>query len=137
MTAGRLNETKARLLSAEDPHPVEVLNPDSDFPILLICEHAGQAVPERLDGLGISQHDLDAHVGWDIGAGSVARHMAELLGAPVVLQRYSRLVIDCNRPPDSPGAIPVRAEILDVDKKQGRLGRYDGKLARQRHVSCP
>jgi predicted N-formylglutamate amidohydrolase len=135
MTAGRLNETKARLLSAEDPHPVEVLNPDSDFPILLICEHAGQAVPERLDGLGISQHDLDAHVGWDIGAGSVARHMAELLGAPVVLQRYSRLVIDCNRPPDSPGAIPEVSDGVQVPGNRA-LGA-DGWQARVDEVFRP
>lgn len=114
MTADRLDRTAAGLLGAGDPDPVEVLNPDSDAPVVLICEHAGQAVPERLGGLGLSRGDLDAHIGWDIGAGAVARHMAEILGAPVVLQRYSRLVIDCNRPPDSPGAIPEVSDGVAV-----------------------
>lgn len=99
-------DTTRPLLGADDPAPVTVLNPDSDHPVLLVCEHAGRAVPQALDGLGMKADDRDSHVGWDIGAEAVTRLMAETLKAPAVLQSYSRLVIDCNRPPEAPDAIP-------------------------------
>lgn len=110
MTLGKMNEAGFSLLTGRDPNPVEIVNADSRSPVVLFCEHAGQAIPERLAGLGISRQDLDAHIGWDIGAEAVARHMAQILGAPLVIQRYSRLVIDCNRPPQAPDAMP---EISD------------------------
>lgn len=93
------------LLSPGDPAPVEVINTGSDHPALLVCEHAGAAVPAALNGLGLERDVLLSHRGWDIGAENVARRMAELLGAPLVVQRYSRLVIDCNRPPRAPQSI--------------------------------
>lgn len=99
-------DTTRPLLGGDDPAPVTVLNPESDHPVLLVCEHAGRAVPQALNGLGMKADDRDSHVGWDIGAEAVTRLMAETLGAPAVLQSYSRLVIDCNRPPEAPDAIP-------------------------------
>ena len=99
-------DTTRPLLGADDPAPVTVLNPDSNHPVLLVCEHAGRAVPQALNGLGMKADDRDSHVGWDIGAEAVTRLMAETLNAPAVLQSYSRLVIDCNRPPEAPDAIP-------------------------------
>lgn len=102
------------LLSAGDPAPVELVNEDSEHPVLLVCEHAGQAVPARLQGLGVSAAALDAHIGWDIGARAVTLLMARKLGAPAVLQRYSRLVIDCNRPPEASDAIPEVSDGVTV-----------------------
>lgn len=99
-------EKSHSLLGPDDPAPVELINADSDHPLLLVCEHAGQAIPAALNGLGLGDGDLDSHVGWDIGAGAVTRRMAATLGAPAVIQPYSRLVIDCNRPPDAPDAMP-------------------------------
>lgn len=98
------------LLVPGDPDPVELVNEMSDFPVVLVCEHAGQAIPHRLADLGVAQVALDDHIGWDIGARAVTLRLAETLGAPAVLQRYSRLVIDCNRPPEAPDSIP---EISD------------------------
>ncbi|MEM1151896.1 MAG: N-formylglutamate amidohydrolase, partial [Pseudomonadota bacterium] len=94
------------LLGPNDPEPVEVVHPSSKAEILLVCEHAGREVPSTLHDLGVDAHVLESHRGWDIGAQSVARHLAERLHAPLVLQRYSRLVIDANRPPGSPTSIP-------------------------------
>ncbi|MEM8552483.1 MAG: N-formylglutamate amidohydrolase, partial [Pseudomonadota bacterium] len=39
---------------------------------------------------------------------------AEALGAERIIQRYSRLVIDCNRPPSEPTAFPERVDGTDV-----------------------
>ena len=99
---------------AGDPEPVEWVNPDSDFPVLLVCEHAGQEIPSQLDGLGLPEGAIDLHIGWDIGAEPLARAIATELGAPLILQRYSRLVIDCNRPPGTEGSIPHRTGGVNV-----------------------
>ena len=99
-----------RLLTDDDPPPIEWVNRDGASPIALVCEHAGRAVPIRLGDLGVSAADLERHIAWDVGAARVARGLAERLDAPLVMQRYSRLVIDCNRPPDSPLAIPVTSD---------------------------
>jgi len=96
----------SELLDAADPSPVEWIQPDRDSPIVIVCEHAGRRVPTALQNLGLSDAQLEAHIGWDIGAAAVARDLAVRLGAPAILQRYSRLVIDCNRPPDAPDSIP-------------------------------
>ncbi|MEM9148288.1 MAG: N-formylglutamate amidohydrolase [Pseudomonadota bacterium] len=98
--------SKQRVLGPGDPSPVEVLNPESTADVLLVCEHAGRAVPAALDGLEVHRAVIESHRGWDIGAEAVARHLAEHLNAPLVVQRYSRLVVDANRPPLSPASIP-------------------------------
>ena len=108
-------EIKAQsLLTEGDPKPVEIANGQSDHPVLLVCEHAGQDVPKRLGDLGIPRAALDRHIGWDIGAEAVTRAMAQALGAPAVIQRYSRLVIDCNRPPDAVDAMPRVSDGVEI-----------------------
>lgn len=102
------------LLTARDPDPVQVMNAQSQSPILLLCEHAGQAVPAALNRLGLDQATLNSHRGWDIGARDLARGLARRLGAPLVMQRYSRLVIDCNRPPDAPQAITPISDGTEI-----------------------
>ncbi|WP_299847588.1 N-formylglutamate amidohydrolase [uncultured Roseovarius sp.] len=112
------NAAPRPLLGQDDPPPVELVNEASDHPLVLVCEHAGQAIPKALNGLGLSRDNLDSHVGWDIGAEAVTRHMAQALGAPAVIQPYSRLVIDCNRPPDAPDAMPAANHGVTVPGNQ-------------------
>lgn len=109
---------QGQLLSEQDPHPVEIINADSDHALVLVCEHAGQVIPSRLNDLGINQTALDSHIGWDIGAEQVTRQMAEILGATAIVQRYSRLVIDCNRPSDSEEAIPQISDSVVIPGNQ-------------------
>lgn len=123
------------LLSARDPVPVEWVNPDSVSPLLLVCEHAGRAVPSGLAGLGLPDGAIDAHIGWDIGALAVARRIAARLDAPLVAQRYSRLVIDCNRPPLSPGAIPACSDGIEVPANQAMSPQQ--RMARVREIFDP
>lgn len=115
-----------RLLGADDPHPVEVVNAQSGHPLLLICEHAGQAIPAMLGDLGLEEGEIDRHIGWDIGAEGVARHMAATLGCTLIVQRYSRLVIDCNRPPDAHDSMP---EISDGTAIHANRGLRDHERA--------
>ncbi|MEM7686195.1 MAG: N-formylglutamate amidohydrolase, partial [Pseudomonadota bacterium] len=107
------------LLGPNDPKPVEVLHPTSPADVLLVCEHAGREVPDKLNGLGVSNEVLESHRGWDIGAASVAQRLAVHLDAPLVLQRYSRLVIDANRPPGSASSIPEISHGAEIPANQG------------------
>ena len=101
------------LLQGEDD-PVILVNADGASPVVLACEHAGHRIPKSLSRLGLAQSDLTRHIAWDIGAEAVARGLSERLGAPLVLHRYSRLVYDCNRPPDALDAIPAVSELTPI-----------------------
>lgn len=102
------------LLGSDDPNPFEVVNPDSKYPAVLVCEHAGRVIPKTLGDMGLSDAARQAHIAWDIGAEAVSRMVATQLGACLILQRYSRLVIDCNRPPDSETAMPEVSDATPV-----------------------
>jgi predicted N-formylglutamate amidohydrolase len=103
-----------KILKTGEPEPTELIGMNGTSPFVLICEHAGNRVPEGLANLGLSRDDLQRHIAWDIGAAGVARELSTLLDAPLFLQRYSRLVYDCNRAPENPGAMPERSEVFDI-----------------------
>jgi predicted N-formylglutamate amidohydrolase len=106
------------LLEGED-EPVIVVNAYGPSHIFLVCEHAGRAIPRKLGTLGLSESELERHIAYDIGAESLARRLSRLLDAPLVLQRYSRLVQDCNRPPDAPSAMPEVSETIQIPGNAG------------------
>lgn len=95
------------MLSPSDPRPVEVVNAGGRADFVLICEHAGATIPKQLKNLSLPTPELLRHIAYDIGAEDVARQLVDQLAAPLVLQTYSRLVIDCNRPFDAPDCIPT------------------------------
>lgn len=124
-----------QLLTEDDPVPVELINRHSQSALLLLCEHAGNHVPASLGRLGLSQDQLDSHIGWDIGAAELARQIADQLQAPLILQHYSRLVIDCNRPTDSEQSIPALSGGVQIPVNQTITA--DEKLARQTEIFYP
>lgn len=119
-------ERNQSLLGAEDAPPVRVLNPDGRAPFLLIGDHAGNVVPQRLGGLGLEQHELERHIGWDIGIATLGERLAERIDAVFVRQTYSRLVIDCNRSAAQPDAI---AEVSDGTRVPGNQALSDADRA--------
>ena len=102
------------LLAADEPPPLEVVNPDGGSDVFLICEHAGRRIPRALGTLGLGEADLGRHIAWDIGARDIALALARNLDAPLYMQRYSRLVCDCNRRPDVPSFAPERSEATVI-----------------------
>jgi len=104
----------APLLAIADGPPVEVLHASGTAPVLLVCEHASPVIPSRLGNLGLSPQDRLTHAVWDPGAFDLALALSERLDAPLVAGRFSRLVYDCNRPPEAPGAIPAQSERVTV-----------------------
>lgn len=101
-------------LASGEPPPCTVINPDASGPFLITCDHASHLVPMALGNLGLTDADLTRHIGWDIGAAAVARGLAQRLDAWTILQNYSRLVIDCNRPPGHPTSIPPVSEHTEI-----------------------
>lgn len=107
------------LLGAVDPSPVEIVNRQSAEPVVLVCEHAGRAIPRALGNLGLSESQLTRHIAYDIGAQNVARGISDLLNVPLILQPYSRLIIDCNRPSDAPDSIPEISDGVRIPGNEG------------------
>ncbi len=122
------------LLKGEES-PAILVNEQGRSPYVLICEHASNRVPKALGTLGLGAADLQRHIAWDIGAESVARTLARLIDAPLILQRYSRLAYDCNRPPESPAAMPAISEVTDIPGNMN-LSAAD-RLARIQQIYRP
>ena len=102
------------LLEATEVPPVLEENAAGRSPFLLTCDHYGRLIPRALGDLGVSAAEMERHIAWDIGIAGVAEQLAKTLDAHLVAQRYSRLVIDCNRPPQAGSSIPLMSEALRV-----------------------
>lgn len=102
------------LLGPEDVAPVREYNDSGRSPFLLTCDHYGRLIPQRLGDLGLPGSELTRHIGWDIGIAGVAEALSKYLDAHLIVQRYSRLVIDCNRPPHAASSIPLISEATTI-----------------------
>ena len=118
-----------------DPAPVVMLNPHGRSPFLLLGDHAGIAIPARLGTLGLGPADLARHIACDIGVRGLGTALADRLDAVFLHQRYSRLVVDCNRDPQAPDAVPDRADGTDIPGNTG-LGATE-RAARVAAVHAP
>ena len=110
------------LLAGDEPAAVDTLREDGDSKLVLVCDHAGSRIPRALGDLGLPAHERERHIAWDIGALGVARRLSASLDATLVWQNYSRLVIDCNRPPDSADLITERSESTAIPGNTGLAG---------------
>ena len=128
----RDDASTAALLGLADPPPVELLRRDGAARLLILCDHASCAVPASLAGLGLDAASRRQHIGWDIGAAAVTRRLSGLLDAPAVLAGYSRLVIDCNRSPADPTAIPAVSDGVTVPGNAG----LDAAARAAREAAC-
>lgn len=81
---------------------------------VIVCEHASNAFPAPWGDLGLTPDQRRAHIAWDPGALGVARGLSRHLDAVLVHAPVSRLVYDCNRAPDQPGAMATRSELHDI-----------------------
>ncbi|WP_199555495.1 N-formylglutamate amidohydrolase [Sandaracinobacteroides hominis] len=93
-----------RLIDGNDPR------------VLLVCDHASNAVPDGLV-LGVPAEAMQQHVAWDIGAAAVTEAVAAALDCRAWLATVSRLVVDCNRPPEH--AVPERSDGIVIPGNVG------------------
>ncbi len=91
-----------------------VENADASGQLLLVCEHASRLLPEKMGSLGLSEEALASHIAWDPGALAVSKLLVESLDAALIHQRFSRLIYDCNRPPEADAAMPAVSEIFQI-----------------------
>jgi predicted N-formylglutamate amidohydrolase len=85
----------------------EILTGTAD--LLLVADHASNAVPPGID-LGVPPSLLADHVAVDIGTDALTRRLARTLSAPAIIATVSRLVVDLNRDPAEPGAVPASSD---------------------------
>jgi predicted N-formylglutamate amidohydrolase len=112
--------------------PVEIIQGNFENGLLLVADHAMRHLPDEYGRLGLVDSDFDRHIAYDIGVEGVTRHLAALLGAPAVMARYSRLLIDPNRGEDDPTLVRqiydgsvIRANYpLSAEERERRLVRY-------------
>ncbi len=129
-----MSENSNTLQADDEPDPFELVNPEGRSELVLFCDHASNRVPASLNNLGLSDEDLASHIGWDPGAALLAKALAARLDAPLLLSNYSRLVIDCNRPPTAADSIPTtsggthipgNAELSEDDAQLRRSSLFD------------
>lgn len=119
------------LLTPADPPAVRIENPQGRAPLLIVSDHDANAVPERLQRLGLPDDELGRHIGYDLGIARIARRLAERFDAPLIATGYSRLVVDCNRPKFTPGSIPAVSDGTVVPGNQG----LDDDARRERYAA--
>jgi len=100
--------------------------------LLILCDHASNALPPAYGTLGLPAAELERHIAYDIGAATVARTLAGAVGAPAVLAPCSRLLIDPNRGLDDPtlimklsdGAVVPGNLAVDAAERALRIKHY-------------
>ena len=100
----------------------------AEVPLLLLCDHAANALPAAYGSLGLTPHLFQSHIAYDIGAAVVTRTLAKAYGAAAVLGRWSRLLIDLNRGPDDPTLV---MKLSDGSIIPGNRAVDDGERARR------
>lgn len=123
------------LLSKTEPAASQTINAEGSSPFVLICEHASNRMPESLRNLSLNAADLARHIAYDIGAEATARILSKLLNAPLILQNYSRLAYDCNRPPEADEAMPEVSEVTTIPGNKNLSA--EAKLARINEIYRP
>jgi predicted N-formylglutamate amidohydrolase len=94
----------------ENGRAVNITNASGQGGIVFVSEHASRYIPQELQNLGLSLELVDSHIAWDPGALHLAEKLSDAFDAPLVASSVSRLIYDCNRPPESIGAIPTKSE---------------------------
>jgi predicted N-formylglutamate amidohydrolase len=123
------------LLGRADVPPVQEHNAGGRSPFLLICDHYGRLLPKVLGDLGLPEGELTRHIAWDIGIAGVAETLSQQLDAHLIAQNYSRLVIDCNRPPHVASSIPRISEATTIPGNEGLAG--EAAAIRRRAIFDP
>ena len=123
---------RARRIAAVEAESFRVVEGRADAGLIVLCDHAGNAFPPGYGTLGLPPAELERHIAYDIGAAAVTLAIAAAFGAPAVLTRFSRLLIDPNRGADDPtlimrlsdGAVVPGNRHLDDAERSKRTRLY-------------
>lgn len=96
----------------------EVINPDSDFELILTAEHAEAKIPEKYQNLGLDKSILDTHIARDKGVKQITQILAKKLNCYAIMGKYSRLLIDLNRKKDENELIVTTSDKIVIPNNQ-------------------
>ena len=108
----------------------EQVEGSAQCPVLLLCDHASNRLPEAYGSLGLAAAQFARHIAYDIGGRDLTLALAERLKAPAVLSRFSRLLIDPNRGLDDPTLIMMLSDGAVVPGNA-----WIGEAERQRRIA--
>ena len=89
---------------------IVVENAEGSGPFVFVCDHASNRIPKEFKSFGFAEDALATHIAWDPGALGVARHLSARFDGPLFWPDVSRLVLDCNRPPNAKSLIVIESE---------------------------
>jgi predicted N-formylglutamate amidohydrolase len=120
------------MIESQDAESFRIIGGRADSGLILLCDHACNAFPERYGTLGLPAAQLQRHIAYDIGAEAITERLAADLGAPALLTRFSRLLIDPNRGADDPtlimrlsdGAIIPGNKDVDDAERATRIANF-------------
>lgn len=120
------------VISAQSHPAFEIIGGDAGGGLLFLCDHAQATIPGEYADLGLSAEQRARHIAYDIGAETVTRSLAAAFGAPAVMSRFSRLLIDPNRGTDDPtlvmriadGAIVPGNARIGPAEIEARIARF-------------
>lgn len=127
--------SSSTLLAPDERSVAVVLNSGAASPFLLLGDHAGREIPRALQDLGLPGAELDRHIAWDIGVAGYGARLSESLNATFIRQRFSRLVIDCNRDPARADAFPETSDGAQIPGNQDL--HLAERLARITDIAAP
>jgi predicted N-formylglutamate amidohydrolase len=121
-----------KIASMNGGEAYEVIGGDLLSGCLILADHASNAIPPEFAALGMPADQLQRHIAYDIGIEWMTRRMAAQLGAPAVLSRFSRLLVDPNRGDDDPtlvmqvsdGAIVPGNKGISAEDIRTRMQRF-------------
>lgn len=122
-----------RIAGSREVHDAfEFISGAADAPIFLTCEHASERLPDGYAWHTNDQRLVGTHWAFDLGAAEIVHELAAALEAPAVLSRFSRLLVDPNRPedsetlfrPDAEGGLVELNRNLTDEERARRLTRF-------------
>jgi predicted N-formylglutamate amidohydrolase len=124
-----------KLIGPEDPPPYTIINETGKANVLLVGDHASNAIPKILDNLGLDDAALEQHIAYDIGTSKLIHHLVQHLDALAVLAGYSRLVVDVNRSLEDDSCMPEVSDNTVIPGNQNMS--QEQRNARIHHFYTP
>ncbi len=93
----------------------ELVSTSGEYDLVITCEHASERMPAPWQWPAADRWLVGTHWAWDIGAEQLARELNAELGGTLVLSRFTRLLIDPNRPLDASTLFRAVAEGRQVE----------------------
>ena len=69
--------------------PFTIIEGDRAKGLVLIADHARNALPDEYGDLGLPENEFRRHIAYDIGVEAVTTQLAAMTGAPAVLRGRS------------------------------------------------